>query len=330
MGRIRYWQATSAHSLPTAKRNPLPLTKHNIRTQSVSWRILDTSKEALAGAEVNLLLHGTGSSSESWLPLLQHSEATFRTLAVDLPGHANSSLISPPVRWNMNPIASPLSLLAMTRALTELIKHLQLRINLIVGHSAGAAIACSLALQTPPLATRILSINGAMQPLRGLPGLVFSPIARMGAASDWASRWFAHRLQDDKQIDRLLQNTGSNLPIEQQQLYRKLCRNPQHVTATLRMMASWDLQPLYQRLPNLSIPIIWVGCEKDRMIPPNDANELHRHVPNSTVLQLPNTGHLVHEERPDLIAPLIEGVQSKALENSKTIPSTVQECNNHV
>ena len=298
--------------------NTNPLQEHTQLTSSIRWRVFDTGNPATdsTGNEVDLYLHGTGSSAHSWYPLMQHKPVARRTLLVDLPGHAFSELRSPPVRWPSNPMTSPLSLNAMTRGLIELIEQLDVKINTLVGHSAGAAIACQLCLKKPDMARRIVSINGALIPLNGLPGLIFSPIARFSATSNLASRYFSKRLQDDQQIDRLLKNTGSVLPDEQRRHYVDLCRNEAHVTSALRMMASWDLNTLYRQLPSLSVDTLWVGSEFDRMIPSKDTQTLTKRVPNSRSVIIKSTGHLVHEERPDLIAPIIEAGDTSHLQHA--------------
>ncbi len=288
------------------------LTQRSVHTRSVNWNVIDTNPAAADDELVDVYLHGTGSSTHTWLPLLQHSVVPRRTLLLDLPGHARSHLKSPPVQWPANPMASPLSLPAMTRALAELLETLNVKVHTLVGHSAGAAIACQLCLNHKVSAANIISLNGALAPLDGLPGILFSPIARFSAASGWASRFFSKRLQDTQQIDRLLQNTGSTLPEAQRQYYVELCHNEQHVTAALRMMASWDLKPLYQQLPKLTVPVLWVAGENDRMIPPKDADQLQRMLPSSQTHLVKATGHLMHEERPDLIAPLIAELRTNS------------------
>ena len=83
---------------------------------------------------VVVLLHGTGASSHSWrdlLPLL--AEHAF-VVAPDLPGHGFSG--TPAER-------SGFTLPGMARGVSELLRALRLEPQLIAGHSAGAAVACS-------------------------------------------------------------------------------------------------------------------------------------------------------------------------------------------
>lgn len=302
--------------------NANPFTHRTVTTKSVRWHLIDTDFKNSSAEQSNesgtneadLYLHGTGSSSHSWLPLIQHAAKPRRTLLLDLPGHAKSQLMCPPVRWPMNPMTSPLSLNAMTRSIEELIDSLGVKIHTLVGHSAGAAIACKLCLNNPNVAQHIVSINGALVPLDGIPGLLFSPIAKFSAASDWAGRLFSKRLQDDQYIDRLLKNTGSTISPEQRSLYSDLCHDEQHVTSALRMMASWDLNTLYRQLPHLKVPTLWLSSDGDRMIPSKDAYALEKLVPGSKAILIKNTGHLAHEERPDLIAPIIDTGCTKHLE----------------
>ena len=82
-----------------------------------------------------LLLHGTGASTHSWAVLFPLLAARFDTLAVDLPGHGFTQ--------SFRRLDSALP--GMVHALKVLLAAENFRPALIVGHSAGAAIAVRLA-----------------------------------------------------------------------------------------------------------------------------------------------------------------------------------------
>ena len=83
-----------------------------------------------------LLLHGTGSGNFSWRGMLPELAEHFTVIAPDLPGHAFTS---------RGPDGA-LSLPGMAEGLRALMLQLQLTPQVIVGHSAGAAIAAHMAL----------------------------------------------------------------------------------------------------------------------------------------------------------------------------------------
>ncbi len=51
-----------------------------------------------------------------------------------------------------------------------------------------------------------------------------------------------------------------------------------------------------------------VAALRDEMIRPSVATHARRILPSAEIVRLPGLGHLAHEERPDLVADLIEDV----------------------
>ena len=87
-------------------------------------------------APVLLLLHGTGAATHSWRGLMPLLATRFTVVAPDLPGHGFTS----------GRPTGGLAMTAMARAVGELMAALDLAPALIVGHSAGAAIAVRMAI----------------------------------------------------------------------------------------------------------------------------------------------------------------------------------------
>lgn len=248
------------------------------------------------GRPVALLVHGTGAAGHSFRGLVPLLAAHFRVLVPDLPGHGFSTALP----------AERTTLSGMARALEELLAALEVAPVLAVGHSAGAAILVRMALDgglTPGL---LVALNGALLPLEGLAGLVFSPLAKLAAASPWVARLFAwHAARDPGMVANLLQDTGSRLDPEGIELYRRLARRPDHVQGALAMMAGWDLAPLARDLPGLPVPLCLLVGRNDRTVPPATARRIKALLPTAELVYLPGQGHLAHEERPDLVAALI-------------------------
>jgi magnesium chelatase accessory protein len=155
-------------------------------------------------------------------------------------------------------------------------------------------------------------LNGALLPLGGLPGRLFSPLARLFAASPWTARAFAWRAADRAAVVRLIRGTGSVIDPEGIELYARLVRSPAHVAGALGMMASWDLRDLARGLPALAVPLTLVVGENDRTVPPADAQRVRALVPAAQRVGLPGLGHLAHEERPEQVAALILSIAREA------------------
>lgn len=242
-----------------------------------------------------LLLHGTGSSTHSWRELLPLLARHFHVVAPDAPGHAFSE----------RPAPQCLSMPGMAAALAALLGKLGISPQLAVGHSAGAALLARLCLQGSIHPRCLVSLNGAFLPLPGLPGLVFSPMAKILTQFDLVPRLFARHAAEQPLVSRLLQDTGSTLDPVGVDLYRRLASNSVHVGAALAMMANWELGQLRSELPRLATPLLLVTGDSDRTIPPASSRQVCALLPRAKTVSLPGLGHLAHEEQPRQVAALL-------------------------
>lgn len=243
-----------------------------------------------------LLLHGTGASTHSWQQLMPILARRFACVAVDLPGHAFTS--AAPHRQ--------LSLPGMARGVAALTASLGIEPEVIVGHSAGAAIAVQMCIDDArPAAKTVVSLNGAFMPFEGLPGLLLPTAAKLLAAAPGASRLMARWVSDRQAVVRLLRDTGSDVQRINVERYLLLARHPAHVNAAVAMMAQWDLGALAKRLAELLAPIHLIAARNDRTVAARHSRFAHARVPHGSLHMLEGAGHLAHEEKPAEVAELI-------------------------
>jgi magnesium chelatase accessory protein len=103
----------------------------------------------------------------------------------------------------------------------------------------------------------------------------------------------------------LMADTGSKLSPEGLALYQRLFRSPQHIEATLGMMAAWDLSGMTQDLSRLKTRAIFVAAQNDKTIPPAVAHQAAALTPHAQVVTVAHYGHLMHEEDPKQAADII-------------------------
>ncbi len=248
-------------------------------------------------APLILLLHGTGSSAHSWRAVAPLLATRFRVLAPDLPGHAFTSLPSS---------LSAQSLPGMARHVAGLLSELGATPDLIVGHSAGAAIAAQMVLSGEVKPASLVSLNGAFLGFGGLAGALFPPLARLMASVEMTARLVAWQARDPALVHRLVRGTGSVLDEAGMATYARLLKNPGHVRAALGMMAHWDLASLGASLPKLRLPVWLVAAANDLTVPPSQASQVASMLPQPVLRHWPGLGHLAHEENPALCAQLID------------------------
>ncbi|MFK7994716.1 MAG: alpha/beta fold hydrolase BchO [Granulosicoccus sp.] len=263
-----------------------------VQSGNLQWHISTAGTGPLA-----LLIHGTGASVHSWDNLAPLLAPYYTVVMMDLPGHAGTA----------TPSSADLTLPGIASSLFKLINQENLFADVIIGHSAGAAIMLELCLQHPECAKHLVSINAAVMPLGGLAGYLFSPLARMSASTHWMPRFFSYRARNDRNIRKLLDSTGSIVDQKSFRRYAELFCDPSHVSGVLRMMANWHLEKLVPRLGQLEHSIQLIAASDDKTIPLRDSYKLQQLLPSDKVtLSIINgRGHLLHEEDPTSVAQLI-------------------------
>lgn len=242
-----------------------------------------------------LLIHGTGAATHSWRGLMPILAQHFSVVAPDLPGHG----------FTQSPPAHRLSLPGMASDVTQLLRALEVKPEIVAGHSAGAAILARMCLDGRIAPRLLVSLNGAFMPFGGAAHRLLSPLTKLLVMNPLAPRVFAWQASNAGAVERLLQNTGSTIDPQGVALYRKLVSSPAHVAAALRMMANWRLEPLLHDLPRLVTTLLLVAAANDRSISPDVTRQVREIVSQAVIERIPGLGHLVHEEQPQIIADLI-------------------------
>lgn len=277
-----------------------------VRAAGIDWHVQVSGK-----GPVVLLLHGTGASTHSWRGLAPLLASRFTVVAPDLPGHA----------FTRAPEGLALSLPVMARSLAGLAAELGQAPDVIIGHSAGAAIALQMALEGLAAPQGIISLNGALRPLEGFASRFFPPVARLLALLPIVPNMFAWRARDPAVVDDLLRQTGSSIPAEDRDRYHRLATTPSHVGAALSMMANWDVAALEKAMAKLTVPVLLIAGSDDGMVPASEATVVARRLPRAEVARLKGLGHLAHEEQPERVAALIGSWADRVLTDPKAAAS---------
>ena len=258
-----------------------------------------------------LLLHGAGASAQSFrkvAPMLARpaedrsspdalSEATvreeapgYRIIAPDLPGHAETRAKG----------RNRLRLELMAEDLADLLAAMHVTPQIVVGHSAGAALGARLCLNQPRI-TGFVSINGAFEMFDGMATWLFPLMARALAVNPLTSMVFARTITAGR-VAELLRATGSEIDAEGQAIYLALMQNRAHVDGVLKMMAGWSLDKLNADLQDMKTPSLFITGGRDKAVPERVSADLAARMLDARVQSFANFGHLIHEEAPSEIA----------------------------
>ncbi len=258
-----------------------------VEAAGIRWHV-----QSLGAGPVLLLLHGTGASTHSWRGLIPRLAPHFHIVALDLPGHGFTQ--RPPQRLFTLP--------GMAAGVSDLLGVLKIAPDLIVGHSAGAAVMLRMALDGRVAPKGLISLNGALKPYGGDAAKWLSPLAKLLFVNPFVPRFFAWQAGHDAAVERLIRNTGSAIDPEGVGLYRILVANPDHVAAALGMMGNWQLQPLAADLGRLATPLLLIAGSNDKAIKSEDAFAIRDMTKTAKVDILRGLGHLAHEEAPEQVA----------------------------
>jgi magnesium chelatase accessory protein len=263
-----------------------------VRAGGFSWHV-----QVMGAGPPLLLLHGTAGATHSWRALAPLLADRFTVVAPDLPGHG----------FTETPSGARMSLPGMAAGVRSLLQVLEIGPALVAGHSAGAAVALRMVLDGMIAPAGVVALNGALQPMAGMAGQLFSPLAKLLVGLPMLPSLFAWRARSAGVVENLLTGTGSVIDPQGVALYARLIQDPRHAAAALAMMARWDLKPLVADLPRLRTPLLLIAGENDRAIPPSVADDVARLASGARVVRMPGLGHLSHEEDPAGTAALIDG-----------------------
>ena len=270
-----------------------PLREHSrfVAVGSLRWHV-----QVLGAGPPVLLLHGTGAATHSWRDVAPLLAERFTVVAPDLPGHG----------FTTGRPAGGMGLPEIAGAVTELLAALDLVPRILVGHSAGAAIAIRMALDGTAPCEGIVGIGAALLPFPGVAGKLFPSLAKLLFVNPFTPHLFATIARAPGETGRFLhRSTGSRIDAPGVECYARLFGTAAHCGGAIAMMADWDLETLKRDLPELKVPLLLIHGTGDAAVPPSAARETAAIVPGARLVTLPGLGHLAHEEQPGALAEIV-------------------------
>jgi pimeloyl-ACP methyl ester carboxylesterase len=261
------------------------------------------------GAPRILLIHGASSNlREVWGPLAEEFSPIHRVIAYDRPGMGHST----------RPKRNGETLAVQARMAARVLEQTGDGPAIIVGHSLGAAVSLRLAIDHPHLVSGLVLIAPASHPYPGQPawwarlssapllgdifcGLIVPWLAPMMASASIANNFWPAPVPVN-----YFNDAGVGL------IFRPLAfrSSAQDVVATRREFAAQA--PAYA---DLFTPAIVITAEKDKIVSPKrHARALAADLPAAELVIAPDTGHMPHRLRTDLVVAAIRRVNEMTTE----------------
>ena len=265
-------------------------------SQFVEIEGLDVHYKVAGQAEpVLLLLHGFGASVFSWREVMLPLSETGTVLAFDRPAFG---LTERPLRdeWgDRNPYTTDFQV-DLTIAMMDT---LEANKAVLIGNSAGGTIAMLTALQHPNRVQALILVDAAVYTSGGSPALVrpllrtpqmrhIGPLIARRIRS-WGTDFLRSAWHDPSKITDAVWE-GYQKPLQVDNWDRALWE----LTAASRAPGLAD------QLDRLSLPVLVITGDDDRIVPTEQSIRLADELPNAELVVVPNCGHVPQEECPDL------------------------------
>lgn len=228
-----------------------------------------------------VFIHGSGDSARIWR-LQTEALGADRAIAIDLPGHGQRA----------DTLPAEVTVLDYARVAHEIItRELQLERPVIAGHSLGGAIALMMALEYGAALSGLVLIGTGAR-LRVHPNLLESARQTPQQARVQLSE-LAVAPTHTTLPQNLLQEQPASAP---SMLYRDL--------------AACDVFDVMAPLPEITLPSLILCGADDRLTPVKYSQYLHQHLAGSTLRVIPDAGHYVMREQPQIVnEALVEWTQ---------------------
>lgn len=234
-------------------------------------------------APVLILLHGFGSSLETWEHWARPLSARYRVIRLDLPGFG---LTGPDPTGNYSDERT-------LTVIAGLMDQLHLSRATLIGNSLGGRFAWQFAARHPQRVDRLVLISpdGFASPgfeygkAPDVP-LVMNLMPWIGPRSliraNLAPAWAHPEVLPDTVLER----------------YRDMLLAPGVRRAILDRTRQTVLTDPSARLRSISAPTLLLWGERDQMIPIGNAQDYLRLMPDAVLVRLPGMGHVPFEESP--------------------------------
>ncbi|MGS0528014.1 alpha/beta fold hydrolase [Zobellia nedashkovskayae] len=245
-----------------------------------------------------LLIHGTPGSIEDWNEIIDTLSQNYRVTAFDRLGHGFSSSNQYTYHLKDNALL-----------VKNLIKQLNLKSPLIVGHSYGGSIAAFMAVNSELKDIEYIIIDSPLykyQPSK-IYKLVATPIFGKGIAL------FSSYTIAEKQIKngvsslfKSVDNEKINELVKERQI---IWSQPKVIYSKSKESVNYldDLNSISNKYKNIISKITVITGKDSISTFREDCEKFNREVPNSELVILENTGHYIQLEKPLNVIEIIKG-----------------------
>jgi pimeloyl-ACP methyl ester carboxylesterase len=251
------------------------------------------------GAATLVLLHGSNSSLQTWVPWVSRLAGVFRVVSLDLPGHGLTGPV-PGDHYSPDDMAAFVDAFRTQLGLTHFY---------LAGNSMGGNVSVRYTLAHPEVVDKLVlvdasGINHLLPPDRQPRLPIGMRIIRTPVLGRIAGL-FTPRNIVEKSTRAVFVDQSVVTP-EMVDRYYELLLYPGNRRATrLRAEAPIDTT-LSDRLGQIKVPTLILSGQADTLVPVEAARIYHQRIAGSALIEYPNVGHIPMEEIPDVTGRDVE------------------------
>lgn len=256
-----------------------PSTRY-MKIGGTSLRVRDTGA---IDTPALILLHGFGSSLETWEPWASLLSARYRVLRFDFPG---CGLSEPDLSHDYSDARS-------ITLIRELMDRLGIRRAVLIGNSMGGRIAWRFAAAYPDRISKLVLISpdGFAS-----PGFEYGKAPMVPKLLKLMKYFLPRRLMQLNLAAAYAEPGRLTDPVLDR--YYDLLLAPGNRGAMIDRMRQSVLQDPIPLLRHISTPTLLVWGKKDQLIPHANAADYLGSLPNASLVTFSDLGHVPHEEAP--------------------------------
>ena len=246
----------------------------------------------IGAGQALIILHGLLGSSDNWQTLGKKFAEKFEVYLIDLRNHGHSPHSG---EWNYN---------VMSDDLQELIKDNNLKNIVLMGHSMGGKVAMHFAIKHAALLDKLIVVDVAPK---------YSPVHHrtiLDALLSINLNTISSRKEVEEQLLLYIKDKGTVQFLLKNLYWTEKNNLSETEEKSARLAWRFNLETINKNIESVGEAIntgfpcktstLFIRGEKSDYIKDEDWKDIQKMFPTSILKTIPNAGHWIHAEQPDL------------------------------
>jgi pimeloyl-ACP methyl ester carboxylesterase len=245
-----------------------------------------------------ILIHGSMYNSQTWNLVTEDLSAYGNVYAYDQAPYGLSEKLLVDDFSEENPYTIDAAVLQLELFMGEL----GIESAILVGSSYGAVIAAELAVNNSVLVDSMIFVDPAILVSEAVPSWMMNApqadhlgpmIAKMMATSD---AFYSTIYYDENTLDETRMS-----------LNKQMTEINNYNLAYWEYLKAWMISPsdVQNQLDQINVDVLVLSGEFDNIVPMEDSETIAGLLPNATFIMIEDSGHMPHEEQPDVFMDVV-------------------------